>query len=1077
MAHRTLYMSRKVALAAAFVVAAAAVVVVNGPAIAETAQPQGFTAPASPDGEVTLLTGDRVTIRSGRPEVRPGPGREGVAFSLRTDVTGDLHVVPADAQTDLTAGRLDPRLFDVSALIRDGYDDTAGPVTPLIVTYDGPATGIAGTSDARALPSVNGYAMTADKSANFLAGARTAGVAKVWLDGPVRSTLDHSVGQVGAPQAWQSGHTGRGTTVAVLDTGVDQTHPDLADAVVESRNFTDSDTDDDRVGHGTHVAATITGSGKYQGVAPDSKVLNGKVLDDRGSGRDSTVIAGMEWAAAAGADVINMSLGSSLPSDGTDLLSQAVDRLTADTGALFVVSAGNRGPAAGTIGSPAAASSALTVGSVDRTDALADSSSRGPRPGDGAVKPEITAPGVGIVAARARNGTIGEPVGDSHVALSGTSMAAPHVAGAAAILAGQHPDWTADRLKTALTGSAEPNPARTVHEQGSGRLDVARAVRQSVTASPAVLNFGTALWPHHDDAPIVRTVTYANHGSTAITLRVDGEARGVDGRPAPGMVTASPSEVTVPAGGQADVTITTTTALDTPDGGYSGAVVASGDGTSVRTPLTVTKEIESYDVKLAFIDGEGQPTTAYSYRFDNLDRRERLLSYETGGALELRLPKGRYFFEAFVGTQQHGGALTAFPEPELVVSGKTELVMDARRGKQAAITLDKPDAQPGDVLMAIEILTEWGYTNSVTFGPTFAVQPWEPSSTSRPGRARFTVEAKLAQPDGTGRFHGSPYQYNVLWRHDGGVPDDLHRTFTDRDFAEVRTVSAAQGPGAFGFRNYLAAGPLPLRVTEYYTPGVPWTSMLSEMDPDTMYQHTKLHTALPREFEAGAPPRTEKWNAAVFSPAFPMGNEMWNERNGDYVYTNIPMFTDQAADRIGSSGSDQARTTLSRDGVVLAQTEADGYVAGAVPADKGTYELRAEVTRSGMWELSTSITSTWTFTSEHAETPTALPLLAVRFAPVLDDRNRAHAGRPFVIPVYAQRNGSPTATGVRTPEIEVSYDDGKSWQRARVGKLGERWLALVEHPADAKFVSLRAKAQDADGNTVDETIIRAYGLK
>ena len=94
----------------------------------------------------------------------------------------------------------------------------------------------------------------------------------------------------------------------MLDSGVDSTHPDLAGDVLQEKNFTDSATAEDMTGHGTHVAATITGAGKYQGVAPDAKVLSGKVLNDFGGGRESWMIAGMEWA-AANARVVNMSLG------------------------------------------------------------------------------------------------------------------------------------------------------------------------------------------------------------------------------------------------------------------------------------------------------------------------------------------------------------------------------------------------------------------------------------------------------------------------------------------------------------------------------------------------------------------------------------------------------------------------------------------------------------------------------------------------------------------------------------------------------------------------------------------------
>jgi subtilisin family serine protease len=123
-----------------------------------------------------------------------------------------------------------------------------------------------------------------------------------------------------------------------------------------------------------------------------------------------------------------MSLGGWEPSDGTDPMSLALDALTAEHGTLFVVAAGNDGPFDGTVSSPAAAASALTVGAVDRGDALADFSSRGPLVNTRAAKPELVAPGVDIVAARAAGTSLGTVVDARYTSLSGTSMAAPHAA-------------------------------------------------------------------------------------------------------------------------------------------------------------------------------------------------------------------------------------------------------------------------------------------------------------------------------------------------------------------------------------------------------------------------------------------------------------------------------------------------------------------------------------------------------------------------------------------------------------------------------------------------------------------------
>jgi subtilisin family serine protease len=221
------------------------------------------------------------------------------------------------------------------------------------------------------------------------------------------------------------------------------------------------------------VASIVAGAGeKQRGVARDAKIALGKVGDRVMF--ESHILAGMEWAAVeVKAKVVNMSLGGPDTPDA-DPLEQAVDTLSARTGALFVISAGNDG-LAGTVGSPGSADAALTVGAVDRDDMKASFSSAGPRKGDHAIKPDVTAPGVEIMAA-APAGTADGP----YVAHSGTSMAAPHVAGAAAILAQRHPDWNGARLKAALIGSAAPNGSATPYQEGAGRVDLVRALAQPV---------------------------------------------------------------------------------------------------------------------------------------------------------------------------------------------------------------------------------------------------------------------------------------------------------------------------------------------------------------------------------------------------------------------------------------------------------------------------------------------------------------------------------------------------------------------------------------------------------------------
>ncbi|MFI1785109.1 S8 family serine peptidase [Streptomyces rubiginosohelvolus] len=279
-----------------------------------------------------------------------------------------------------------------------------------------------------------------------------------------------------------------------------------------------------------------------------------------------------------GADVVNMSLGSSGASDGTDPMSLALNDLSRRTGALFVVAAGNdgeQGPR--TVGSPGAADAALTVGAVDRNDSLAPFSSRGPRPGDEAVKPDVTAPGVGIVAARAAGTAMGTPVDEHYVAASGTSMATPHVAGAAALLAQRHPEWTAARLKDSLISSAVTVDGQKVTEQGGGRIDARAAVLGAVSATGTL-----ALGPFTSEAtePEASRVRYTNSSDKDVSLSLYADLATEGGRkPAEGSVRLGADSLKVPANSSAEVLLTVDPARVGQGKFYGYVTAASSDGT------------------------------------------------------------------------------------------------------------------------------------------------------------------------------------------------------------------------------------------------------------------------------------------------------------------------------------------------------------------------------------------------------------------------------------------------------------------------------------------------------------------
>ncbi|WP_048150637.1 S8 family serine peptidase [Thermococcus sp. AM4] len=298
--------------------------------------------------------------------------------------------------------------------------------------------------------------------------------------------LDESAAQVMATNMWNLGYDGSGITIAIIDTGIDASHPDLQGKVIGWKDLVNGKTTPyDDQGHGTHVASIAAGTGaasngKYKGMAPGAKLVGIKVLGADGSGSISTIIEGVDWAVQNkdkyGIRVINLSLGSSQSSDGTDSLSQAVNNAW-DAGIVVCVAAGNSGPDKYTIGSPAAASKVITVGAVDKYDTITDFSSRGPT-ADGRLKPEVVAPGNWIIAARASGTQLTDvTIGDYYVAAPGTSMATPHVAGISALILQAHPNWTPDQVKKALIETADivkPDEIADI-AYGAGRVNAYKA--------------------------------------------------------------------------------------------------------------------------------------------------------------------------------------------------------------------------------------------------------------------------------------------------------------------------------------------------------------------------------------------------------------------------------------------------------------------------------------------------------------------------------------------------------------------------------------------------------------------------
>ena len=431
------------------------------------------------------------------------------------------------------------------------------------------------------------------------------GVAKVYPSVRYRTQLDRSTQQIGAPTLWGPGleNAGQGIKIAIIDEGIDQRHPFFSPAgytmppgypkgqtayttakVIVARAFAPARPtwknaskpfDTEHSSHGTHVAGIAAGNAdtlaegtRLSGVAPRAYLGNYKALTiptdaDVGlDGNSPELVAAIEAAVADGMDVINMSLGEPEIEPSRDIVVQAL-AAAARAGVVSVVAAGNDFDdfGRGSIGSPGSAPDAITVGAVSTSrngpeDIVGSFSSSGPTPLSLRLKPEVSAPGVSISSAAP---------GGAYSMLSGTSMAAPHVAGAAALLLQRHPTWTPAQVKSALalTGDAAWTDARKLSElttvrAGGGVVNLPRADNPLLFAAPVALSFGLIGPTATQTQQVELTDAGGGAGTWAVSLTPQSA-------PASAIVSHPPT-VTVP--GPLPVTVTTTNAPDTEVTGY-----------------------------------------------------------------------------------------------------------------------------------------------------------------------------------------------------------------------------------------------------------------------------------------------------------------------------------------------------------------------------------------------------------------------------------------------------------------------------------------------------------------------------
>jgi serine protease len=347
--------------------------------------------------------------------------------------------------------------------------------------------------------------------------------------------------RIRAPEAWE-GTRGAGIVVAVLDTGVHLRHPDLAPRLlrdgsgqVVGLDLVDGGPPHDEHGHGTLVAGVIAaatdrgvGGAGVSGVAPEARLMPIRVLDERGNGGISDVDRGIRWAVDHGAHVVNLSLETATPLPG-DLLASGLDdavRYAWDRGVVVVAAAGNSGTPFTDYRS---STPVLLVGATDRDDRRASFS-------DGGRSDMVMAPGVDIVSTACR-GACGPDADAGYGRASGTSFAAPHVAGAIAVL--RSAGMTPSEAVAELRATAVPVSGGTLVRTGHGRIDLAAAAGASTaaparpdpapTASASPVPTPSSPPPSPDPSP----TTSRSPAPTATPPRATDPRAGPEARPAP----------------------------------------------------------------------------------------------------------------------------------------------------------------------------------------------------------------------------------------------------------------------------------------------------------------------------------------------------------------------------------------------------------------------------------------------------------------------------------------------------------------------------------------------------------------
>jgi hypothetical protein len=625
--------------------------------------------------------------------------------------------------------------------------------------------------------------------------------------------------------------------------------------------------------------------------------------------------------------------------------------------------------------------------------------------------------------------------------------------------------------------SAIPNPAHSVFEQGSGYVDVGKALRQQVTVTPASLNVGALRWPHTEE-PSTRTVTYHNRSDQPVSLEL-----ALAGDAPAGLLTLSATTLDIPAGGDASVEVTVDERAADAYGVFSGRLTATGGEVDLQTPFSVFQEPPAADIAISTVGKGGVAPATVLVALNDLKTGAQYEFYEPSRTLRVPLDSS-WSLTAYV--DNGDGTRAVFKHSEVVADKDRKVVLDVRQTRPIKISVPDEKARAHYGVVSVSHKIDAKFVRFQVEGDPSTIYTADLGPANQPG-VSTQIQAVF---EGRARNNRPPDVYQLGWHIAERFTTGFFRRLEERDLATIDVEYAQNAIGVVALRHnsgIVAGEPFaigtelppvtaPARRTEYFNSGMRWRRSLIQATADE--QRLWVQSLAETEDRLYRPGNRyeERWNGALLQtslvPEYPGLARV--VRAGDTIHVRLGGSNADGAGHIGTVYRfKNDRLTLYRDGETLGERNStDGdFTVGAEPA---RYRLSYGFEPPEPHRLSRQVRTEWTFTSS-ADKQGPLPLTSIGFHPELALDNSVRTGGRLTIPLtFVQQ---PTAGRITSVRTWVSYDDGRTWIEAATVQKQGKYEVAVRHPRQPGFVALRATAVDDAGNSVTTAIHRAYELR